>query len=168
MKQTVQPVSGADRIQSLDILRGFAVLGILLMNIQSFSMPGAAYLNPMAYGDMSELNGWVWKFSHVFADQKFMTLFSILYGAGILLVTQNAEKKFGKSAGLHYRRTFWLLNLYEKAAHETSKRKNSAKYVNRNHEESKFCNHFSNASCSLQFNAEGRRKANCRTRNGHG
>ena len=109
MKQTVQPVSGADRIQSLDILRGFAVLGILLMNIQSFSMPGAAYLNPMAYGDMNELNGWVWKFSHVFADQKFMTLFSILYGAGILLVTQNAEKKFGKSTGLHYRRTFWLL-----------------------------------------------------------
>jgi uncharacterized protein len=109
MKQTAQPVVGSDRIQSLDILRGFAILGILIMNIQSFSMPGAAYLNPMAYGDMEGLNKWVWMLSHVFADQKFMSIFSILYGAGIVLVTQNAEKKFGKSAGLHYRRTFWLL-----------------------------------------------------------
>lgn len=111
MKQTAQPVVGSDRIQSLDILRGFAILGILIMNIQSFSMPGAAYLNPMAYGDMEGLNKWVWMLSHVFADQKFMSIFSILYGAGIVLVTQNAEKKYGKSAGLHYRRTFWLLVL---------------------------------------------------------
>lgn len=72
-------------------------------------MPGAAYLNPMAYGDMTGLNKWVWILSHVLADQKFMTIFSILYGAGVVLVTQNAERKLGKSAGLHYRRTFWLL-----------------------------------------------------------
>ena len=109
MKESVQPVSSTDRIQSLDILRGLAILGILIMNIQSFAMPGAAYMNPMAFGDMSGLNGWVWKISHIFADQKFMTIFSILYGAGIVLVTQKAENKFGKSAGLHYRRTFWLL-----------------------------------------------------------
>ena len=73
MKQAAQPVVGSDRIQSLDILRGFAILGILIMNIQSFSMPGAAYLNPMAYGDMEGLNKWVWMLSHVFADQKFMS-----------------------------------------------------------------------------------------------
>ena len=109
MKVSVQPVSSTDRIQSLDILRGFAILGILIMNIQSFAMPGAAYMNPMAFGDMTGLNGWVWKISHIFADQKFMTIFSILYGAGIVLVTQKAENKFGKSAGLHYRRTFWLM-----------------------------------------------------------
>ena len=109
MNNTLQPVSQAGRTQSLDFLRGFAILGILIMNIQSFSMPGAAYLNPMVYGDMTGANKWVWILSHVFADQKFMTIFSVLYGAGIVLVTQKAEAKTGKSAGLHYRRTFWLL-----------------------------------------------------------
>lgn len=109
MKESLHPVISSERIQSLDILRGFAILGILIMNIQSFSMPGAAYMNPMAYGDLDGLNKWVWIISHVFADQKFMTIFSILFGAGVVLMSQNAEKKMIKSAGLHYRRTFWLL-----------------------------------------------------------
>lgn len=103
------PVFKKDRIVALDILRGFAILGILIMNIQSFSMPGAAYLNPMAYGDLTGINKWVWILSHVFADQKFMALFSVLFGAGVIIFTQNAEKRSGKSAGLHYSRTFWLL-----------------------------------------------------------
>lgn len=47
-----EPVSERERIFTLDVLRGFAVLGILPMNIQDFSMPGAAYLNPTAYGDL--------------------------------------------------------------------------------------------------------------------
>ncbi|MEO1262404.1 MAG: DUF418 domain-containing protein [Bacteroidota bacterium] len=105
----LQPTTSAERIQALDFLRGFALLGILIVNIQSFAMPGAAYLNPTAFGDFEGLNQWVWMFTHIFGDQKFMTIFSILYGAGILLVTQKAEQRTGKSAGLHYRRTFWLL-----------------------------------------------------------
>lgn len=98
-----------NRIESLDVIRGFAILGILIMNIQSFSMPGPAYLNPMAYGDMTGSNRWVWIISHVFADSKFMSLFSMLFGASILLITDNAEKKLGSSIGMHYRRNFWLL-----------------------------------------------------------
>lgn len=105
----IQPIIVKERIKELDFLRGFAILGILIMNIQSFSMPEAAYLNPMAYGDLTGINKWVWIFSHIFGDMKFMTIFSILFGAGIYLFAQNAEKKTGKSAGLHYRRTFWLL-----------------------------------------------------------
>lgn len=106
---TNQPVQTSERILALDFLRGFAILGILIMNIQSFSMPGAAYMNPMAYGDLSGANKWVWILSHIFADQKFMTIFSILFGAGIIMMTQKAMERTGKSAGLHYRRTFWLL-----------------------------------------------------------
>lgn len=109
MESIVQPVARKERIQSLDILRGVAILGILLMNIQSFAMPGAAYLNPFAYGDMEGINYWVWVFGNIFADQKFITIFSILFGAGIVLVTEKAEKKTGTSAGLHYKRNFWLL-----------------------------------------------------------
>lgn len=105
---TYGPVAPSERIVSLDVLRGFAVLGILIMNIQSYAMPGAAYFNPMAYGDLTGLNKWVWILSHIFADQKFMTLFSILFGAGIVLMTGKVEARGQRSAGLHYRRTFWL------------------------------------------------------------
>jgi uncharacterized protein len=109
MSISLQPTLGKERIQSLDILRGIAILGILIMNIQSFAMPGSAYLNPASFGDLTGINYWVWTLSHVFADQKFMTIFSILFGAGIVLVTDKAEQREGKSAGLHYKRTFLLL-----------------------------------------------------------
>jgi len=81
----------ASRISSLDVLRRFALLGILLMNVQSFSMPIAAYFNPTAYGDFSGLNAIIWFLVHVFIDQKFMTLFSLLFGAGIILFTSRAK-----------------------------------------------------------------------------
>ncbi|WP_445383029.1 DUF418 domain-containing protein [Robiginitalea sp. IMCC43444] len=106
---TAQPVTSGERIQALDFLRGFALLGILIMNIQLMAMPLAAYLNPTAFGDFSGINKGVWIFGHLFAEEKFMTIFSILFGAGVLLMTQRAEARSGKSAGLHYRRTFWLL-----------------------------------------------------------
>ena len=49
-----------DRISAIDTLRGVAVLGILALNIQSFAMPGAAYMNPTAYGDLSGVNYVLW------------------------------------------------------------------------------------------------------------
>lgn len=109
MEKLISPVQFNERIKSLDILRGIAILGILVMNIQSFSMPEAAYINPLVYGDLQGINKWTWIFSHLFADQKFMTIFSLLFGAGIILITDKAVTKTGKSAGLHYKRTFWLL-----------------------------------------------------------
>ncbi|PCJ50542.1 MAG: hypothetical protein COA74_01815 [Gammaproteobacteria bacterium] len=97
------------RINNLDILRGFALLGILIMNIQSFAMPGAAYVNPTVWGDLTGVNLYVWTMSNVIADSKFMGLFSILFGAGVCLFAERAEEKTGKSAELHYKRNFWLL-----------------------------------------------------------
>lgn len=102
-------VEKQSRIVSLDVIRGFAILGILLMNIQSFSMIGQAYLNPMAYGDMNGLNKWVWVFSHVFADQKFMTIFSMLFGASTIMIAEKVALEKGSSLGIHYSRNFWLL-----------------------------------------------------------
>ena len=106
---SLSPVTLSERIISLDVLRGFAVLGILIMNIQSFSMIDAAYINPDAFGDLTGLNKWVWILSHIFADQKFMTIFSILFGAGIVLFTNRSAEKGYSPAKLHYRRTLWLL-----------------------------------------------------------
>lgn len=107
-EKLLQPVAPPERLASLDVLRGFAVLGILLVNIQDFSMVFAAYLNPTAFGDLTGLNRWAWMLTHVLGDQKFMTIFSLLFGAGILLVTSKAESKGLPPAGLHYRRIFWL------------------------------------------------------------
>jgi len=106
---SLSPTTDAGRIVSLDVLRGFAVLGILIMNIQSLSMIGAAYLNPMAYGDMTGINKWVWILSHVLADSKFMAIFSMLFGAGVVLFSERAVSKGRRAGPLHYRRMFWLL-----------------------------------------------------------
>ncbi len=103
------PVTQAERIMSIDVLRGFAVLGILVMNIQSFSMIGSAYINPTSYGDLTGINFVVWLVSHVLADAKFMTIFSMLFGAGIVLMTSRREMSGRGSAGVHYRRMGVLL-----------------------------------------------------------
>ncbi|TCS43172.1 DUF418 domain-containing protein [Reinekea marinisedimentorum] len=102
-------VPAGSRLHSLDTLRGFALLGILLMNIQSFSMPEAAYLNPTAYGDFTGINRLVWALSHLLADNKFMSIFAMLFGAGIVLFTERLEARGEDSFRLHYRRMFWLL-----------------------------------------------------------
>ena len=103
------PVTGAERIASLDVLRGFAVLGILAMNIQSFAMVGAAYFTPIAFGDLGGLNYWVWRLSDLLANMKFVTLFSMLFGAGVLLMAERAEAAGLRAGRLHYRRTAALL-----------------------------------------------------------
>ncbi len=95
------------RIDSIDVLRGFAQLGILIMNIQLFAMPNAAYFNPTAYGDLNGANLYVWLGSRLLADQKFMTIFSMLFGAGIVLMAARAERS-GDAVRVHYRRMGWL------------------------------------------------------------
>src|SRR5436190_20617055 len=84
-------VAETERIISMDVLRGFALLGILVMNIQSFAMIGAVYDNPTAHGNLKGANLLVWLLSHLLADQKFISIFSMLFGAGIVLLWQRAE-----------------------------------------------------------------------------
>lgn len=103
------PVTSGERIASLDVLRGFALLGVLVMNMQLFSMIEASLMNPAAFGDFTGINRIVWITTYLFGDLKFMANFSMLFGAGILLMTQRAEARTGKSAGLHYQRMFWLM-----------------------------------------------------------
>jgi uncharacterized protein len=107
-KSIVTPVQSTDRLLSLDTLRGFAVLGILIMNIQSFSLPGAAYINPTAYGSLVDVNKVIWIISHLIASEKFISIFAMLFGAGILLFSDKLRSAGIRSAPLHYRRLFWL------------------------------------------------------------
>ena len=103
------PTLDRERIDSLDILRGFALLGILIMNIQSFSMPFNAYLIPNSYGNLEGLNGLVWLAGHLFFDLKFMAMFSMMFGAGIVLMSQHRDAAGRPVIGVHYRRMILLL-----------------------------------------------------------
>src|SRR5687768_15032886 len=100
------PVAESDRLIAMDVLRGFVLLGILVMNIQSFAMPFSAYMNPTVYGDLTGANFWVWAIGHLLFDQKFITIFSMLFGAGILLMTARAGDQAGR---IHRRRMGWLI-----------------------------------------------------------
>ena len=102
------PTKPGERIVALDVLRGAAVLGILVINIQSFSMSFAAYQNPTA-GWFGGVDTWTWAVSYLVADQKMMTIFAILFGAGIVLVSERAAARGASPAGLHYRRQLTLL-----------------------------------------------------------
>ncbi len=103
------PTSPSERIVALDALRGFALLGILIINIRLFSMPEVVLSNPAAYGDFTGANYWAWLVGHLFAELKFITLFTILFGGGVILFIQNAELKGNDARGLFFRRSVWLV-----------------------------------------------------------
>lgn len=101
--------SGNDRIVSLDVIRGLAILGILFMNIQSFSMVSQAYINPTAYGDLSGINKWTWFLSHIVAEDKFMTIFSMLFGVSMLIIADSSKARGIAPFKVHFKRNIWLL-----------------------------------------------------------
>ena len=103
----MQPTAETQRIESLDVLRGFALLGILLLNIVGFGMLSVAYLNP-GMGVTGTGDVITWAGIELFAEGAMRCLFSILFGAGVLLFTTGDN---AKGAGLHYKRNFWLLVL---------------------------------------------------------
>jgi uncharacterized protein len=98
----------ADRIGTLDTVRGVAVMGILLMNIVAFAMPDAAYINPKAYGGHQGLDLAVYLVNFVLFDGKMRGLFSLLFGASMLLVIDRAVAKGESPARVHFSRMAWL------------------------------------------------------------
>ena len=159
-----RPVETRERLEALDLLRGFALCGILLMNIVNFAWPGGAYNSAIypyyrldsigevpdpevrakeiateekelsrtekekrreerekeakpqyANGELawcaisSRADQYEWAFAHLLVENKMRTLFSMLFGAGVLLMTTNAREKTRRPGWLHYRRMMWLL-----------------------------------------------------------
>ena len=81
---TAGPVGESERLDALDALRGVAVLGILLMNIYAFAMPFPAYANPLLMGGLEWWNVGTWTVTHILVDQKFLSIFAMLFGAGLV------------------------------------------------------------------------------------
>lgn len=104
----IAPVEAARRIQTLDVLRGLAILGILAVNAPFFAAPWQAALNPtLAPIAIDDGDAWAWFVPHVFFEAKFITLFSLLFGVSLYLVGgERSDKERGK---VLRRRLGWML-----------------------------------------------------------
>ena len=103
------PVSLPDRIEALDVLRGFALLGILAMNIRAMAAPMSAYMYPYALFEYTGASRAAYIFTSVVFDLKMMGLFSMLFGAGVLLYAAKSNESGRTTRGLWFRRMLWLL-----------------------------------------------------------
>ena len=103
------PVSERARITSLDLIRGVAALGILLMNAVHFKFGEVPYLNLSAGGSETWLDWAVGMFGEIFVDQKFMGLFSLLFGAGVMLFIDRAAARGARAELLNLWRNALLL-----------------------------------------------------------
>jgi len=96
----------------IDALRGFAVLGILLMNIVGLGLPFAAYSDPSIIGNQSPLDYWVWAVNAVVSDGKFRAILSMLFGASVVMMAARAaDRGATDAADVHLRRHLWLIVL---------------------------------------------------------
>jgi uncharacterized protein len=104
------PVSSDQRLRTLDVLRGAALLGIVLMNVPFTGLPFAAYANPNLWGGNDPLNMGVLAVQWVLFDGKMRALFSMMFGAGIVLFMERALERENsvRGADLLSRRLLWL------------------------------------------------------------
>ncbi len=103
------PAKTADRIGSLDFIRGLAVMGILAANIIAFGQPFSAYMFPEAFlVPANDPGGWQWITQFIVIDGKMRGLFTLLFGAGLYLFMERAWAR-GETRWLQARRLFWLL-----------------------------------------------------------
>ncbi|MFO1254557.1 MAG: DUF418 domain-containing protein [Sphingomonadaceae bacterium] len=97
-----------DRIRTLDLIRGVAVLGILAVNVASFAAPGSASFSPNLPQPGSTADNWAFAFNLVFFEGKMRALFSMLFGASLLLFIERREAQGRDGAFLQVRRLLWL------------------------------------------------------------
>lgn len=103
----IGPISSKDRIEVVDVLRGIAVGGILIGNMQWFSGYGMA---PPEIASTLPVYDQITRYLvHVFIEGKFYSLFSFLFGFGFALQIARAEERGDTKASVFKRRLFWLL-----------------------------------------------------------
>ena len=83
-------------------------MGILLGNIQISAMISMAEFNPTVFGDLTGLNNLIAMLTHILVNRKFYTIFTMLFGAGIVLMSQSLKSRGDKPFKRHYPRMFWL------------------------------------------------------------
>lgn len=92
------------RYPTLDVIRGVAVMGILLANLPLFALPEAAAFSPLAWGGSGLVERAVWFANFVLVEGKMRGLFSLLFGASLLLVIDGAGARGENPVAVHLRR----------------------------------------------------------------
>ncbi|MEO6284387.1 MAG: DUF418 domain-containing protein [Dyadobacter sp.] len=106
-----QPIQRTERIHVLDAIRGFALLGILLMNIPYFAFPEETVSNLNIRNEYTGLNYYAWWIVNMFFEGSMRGLFSMMFGAGMILLTTRLSNHalIDSAAEIYYRRLIWLL-----------------------------------------------------------
>jgi uncharacterized protein len=100
------------RIPELDVLRGFAVLGIFWINIVYFGLPYDAFDMPLLFGHADRWNLFAWWLDSQFVEGSMFALFSMLFGASALIILDEAKLQGGRGVQVverYYRRNLWLI-----------------------------------------------------------
>jgi len=113
----VAPVTRQDRVSSIDVLRGFSLMGILVMNVCDFAYGFRNYAYPLSTvkpvfsGPHWKVNTAVWFLRWILAEGKMRAIFSMLFGAGVILLTERAEARGAgvRVADIYTRRNMWLV-----------------------------------------------------------
>ncbi len=105
------PTQQSERLQIIDSLRGIALLGILLMNIPFFGLPEQINTDLRLRNEFSGANYYSWWIVRLFFEGTMRGFFSLLFGAGCVLLLERLEKRPGAvpPADIYYRRLLWLL-----------------------------------------------------------
>jgi uncharacterized protein len=105
------PLQQTERIKIIDAVRGIALLGILMMNIPYFGMPYQEVFDLRLRNEFSGINYYTWWTVNGLFEGTMRALFSMLFGAGCILIIQKLEKKqVGLyAADIFYRRLIWLI-----------------------------------------------------------
>ncbi len=105
------PLLAKDRITFLDAVRGIALLGILIINSMGQAQSGLFDKAMNLKEPITGLNYYLWFIDRIFLEGTMRGLFSILFGAGTILLITRLEKTRGHldAADIYYRRLFWLL-----------------------------------------------------------
>jgi uncharacterized protein len=106
----ITPIQPSDRIQSLDVMRGIVLCGILLMNINAFGLANS-YNDPTVAGGFTGWNLYAWVTANLFFEGTMRGLFSLLFGVGMFIFLDRLTKKGAgiKAADIFFRRLLWLL-----------------------------------------------------------
>ena len=104
----IEPIARSERIELLDVLRGFALFGILLVNMVSFGLPEGIYPHELWPG-FAEVTAE--RFILFFGEGKFISLFSFLFGVGLAIQASRAEARGARFLPLYMRRLLVLLLL---------------------------------------------------------
>lgn len=98
-----------NRIESLDLIRGIAVLGILFMNALSMLNPIEAYAVPNWGPNIGLADHWIYAIQSLFVESRFMSLFALLFGIGLTIQWQNLSARGAHAPTWLRRRLTWLL-----------------------------------------------------------